>query len=319
MESISEKIRRLYEQFNGVEDGYPGTRYKSWEHCHKEFKAKKELYENATDESQKQSIKYYLSVHLFVYLASWGMYRGSSFLLQRDYHAHDKVVEEILNEKYDTLWDFNPCDSKNDIDKICNLIFEIYNFIEKAYHLENDESSNRNDQKDDVATDTLVTKILLGTFGCVPAFDRYVKKAIGKLKKTNIGKKVIGRGENGYGITQTISKNTFKGMVEFVKDNSSEFVVKDNNGEDNKDYPPMKCLDMYLWEIGMELEIMAVLENDKNNKKGNPEVSNEKKKELLKKAQSIKIVDSTLNPNDKDAYSKAANEIRESCGFTNNA
>ena len=36
----------------------------------------------------------YLSLQLAFYLASWGMYRGSSFLIQKDYRVHIPVVRE---------------------------------------------------------------------------------------------------------------------------------------------------------------------------------------------------------------------------------
>lgn len=46
----------------------------------------------------------YLSLQLAFYLASWGMYRGSSFLLQKDYKIYIPVVEEVLKSKYDILF-----------------------------------------------------------------------------------------------------------------------------------------------------------------------------------------------------------------------
>lgn len=45
----------------------------------------------------------YLSLQLAFYLASWGMYHGSSFLLQRDYQVHTPIVQEILKKEYDCL------------------------------------------------------------------------------------------------------------------------------------------------------------------------------------------------------------------------
>lgn len=44
-----------------------------------------------------------MSLQLAFYLASWGMYRGSSFLLQKDYRVHIPVVKELLQKKYDVL------------------------------------------------------------------------------------------------------------------------------------------------------------------------------------------------------------------------
>lgn len=38
----------------------------------------------------------YLSLQLAYYLASWGMLRGSSFLLWKDYKIHIPMVKEML-------------------------------------------------------------------------------------------------------------------------------------------------------------------------------------------------------------------------------
>ena len=72
---------------NMVQDS--NHRFKSWEYCYTAF-------------GNLDSVDY-LSLHLAFYLASWGMYRGSSFLLQKDYRIHIPVVKELLSEKYDAL------------------------------------------------------------------------------------------------------------------------------------------------------------------------------------------------------------------------
>jgi hypothetical protein len=69
-------------------------RYRSWEHCYSHFyKARGNKTADIDD----------LSLQLAFYLASWGMYRGSSFLLQKDYKVHIPVVKESLKEKYNPL------------------------------------------------------------------------------------------------------------------------------------------------------------------------------------------------------------------------
>lgn len=60
----------------------PNHRFKSWEHCFMAFSD----FNNNVD---------YLTLWLAFYLASWGMYRGSSELLQRDYLIHEPIVEII--------------------------------------------------------------------------------------------------------------------------------------------------------------------------------------------------------------------------------
>lgn len=40
----------------------------------------------------------YLSLQLAFYLASWGMYRGSSFLLQKYYRVHIHVERDFMQQ-----------------------------------------------------------------------------------------------------------------------------------------------------------------------------------------------------------------------------
>ena len=93
MDTVDLIIKSSTEFYNDLKVDENG-RYRSWEHCYSHFiKAR-----------GSQEIDYdYLSLQLAFYLASWGMYRGSSFLLQKDYKVHIPVVKELLNEKYDVL------------------------------------------------------------------------------------------------------------------------------------------------------------------------------------------------------------------------
>lgn len=79
-------------------------RYRSWEYCYKIF--------NEAHKANNVDDKFidYLCLNLAFYLASWGMYRGSSFLLQRDYKVHKPIVEELLKEKYNCLWEIKTSD-----------------------------------------------------------------------------------------------------------------------------------------------------------------------------------------------------------------
>ena len=261
MENIQTKIDRGYSI--GKTSGGPGSRYKSWEWCHEAFKLERAKPNPDTD---------LLSLHLAFYLASWGMYRGSSFLLDRDYRAHIPAVTEVLKPKYKLLWNFDPCevgekDGKERINRANDLIFGsdgIYWEIKNSYsHYTN---STKGNTKDDIPSDTLVTKILLGTFACIPAFDRFLKRGISQYVKM-YGKKI---GE--LDLTQSIESSSkkkswtdsFKALAELVKKNPSEFKLK-SNGKANTLYPPMKCVDMYFWEIGYELDMADSL-NDSSKK-----------------------------------------------------
>lgn len=240
--NIRATINRFYSLIKGKPDGTPDTRYKSWEYCHRYFSENRGVPDEATRD--------YMALHLAFYLASWGMYRGSSYLLQRDYKTHTGAVEVILNladdcPDYGPLWNYSPKDDAT-INKAAALIFDeggAYWKVKNAY--ENYEGC------DDNASDTLVTKILMGTFGCIPAFDRFLKRGISIAFPHQDKKNIC----DGHSITQSIGngKETFIGLSKYVQTHSEDFKI------DDELYPPMKCLDMYLWELGYEYELYAVL------------------------------------------------------------
>ena len=66
----------------------PNHRYRSWEHCYGYFRRHASFRTEADHDIA--------SLHLAFYLASWGMYRGSSALLWKDYKIHRPAISKIL-------------------------------------------------------------------------------------------------------------------------------------------------------------------------------------------------------------------------------
>lgn len=97
-------------------------------------------------------------MQLWSYLASWGMLRGSSALLQHSSASLKPLIEYLDTISNSVIWksDVNRY-SKEEILKvtkqIIDILFAIFNVP---------------------PTITLVTKVMLGVFGCVPAIDKYV-------------------------------------------------------------------------------------------------------------------------------------------------
>jgi hypothetical protein len=183
-------------------------RYKSWEHCFEYFSQHEECI--STDIA---------SLHLSFYLASWGMYRGSSFLLQKDYKYHYKAVSKLL--EYKDLQKINFLEINNNSNEF-KRIFELSKELRSCY------------QKNNI-TDTLLTKILLGTLGCVPAYDRFFKAGL-KAK--------------GIEPYSRFSEKSFQEVLKFYQNNKDNFdAVKKTI-----DYPAMKLLDMYFFKIGVDSE-----------------------------------------------------------------
>lgn len=97
------------------------------------------------------------------------MYRGSSFLLQKDYRVHIPVVSEILSNKYDSLAGIECKDFRNESNQ--KLLKEINEFIANYY--DGIRCKVKGSALKNNLSETLITKILMGTLGCVPEYDRY--------------------------------------------------------------------------------------------------------------------------------------------------
>jgi len=192
-----------------IEDNH--HRYKSWEHCFQYF-----------SQDIEQINEDVACLHLSFYLASWGMYRGSSFLLQKDYLVHKDVVQEILKYKY--LQDIDLNNILN-TDKEFKDIFLLSAFIKKSFLYNH------------YVTDTLLTKILLGTLGCVPAYDRYFLKIL-KDKKISPW-------------TKFSEKNFFE-LIKLYRSEKDTFlkIQLDIQEKTNIKYPVMKLIDMYFFTLG---------------------------------------------------------------------
>ena len=89
------------------------------------------------------------------------------------------------------------------------------------------------------STDTLVTKVLLGTLGCMPACDRYF---------------LCGFKRAGFSYSY-LNAPFIERLLLFCRTNLSELrgVQERIESSNGMHYPLMKLVDMYFWQIGYEL------------------------------------------------------------------
>ena len=217
---ILESSVKFYDTLKKDENG----RYRSWEHCYSNFI-------NARD--NKNAELDYLSLQLAFYLASWGMYRGSSFLLQKDYKIHIPVVKELLKEEYDPLAGIDCVELKREENQ--RLLENINSFLDEYYSNIRDEVKNIKVRNQ--LSSTLITKILMGTLGCVPAYDRYFISGIKKQKVAS----------GNYNMKSIIQ------LVDFYEKNIVELEnIRKDMKVNGMAYPQMKILDMAFWQIGLD-------------------------------------------------------------------
>lgn len=223
MEAIDELIsaaQTFYDDARANESG----RSRSWEHCYRAFR------DARTDPSPDYD---YLSLHLAFYLASWGMYRGSSFLLQKDYKVLSPIVEEILKPEYDCLFGLACADLRES--EVQDSLEKLHKYIAKHFRPIRNEVAGRAVASS--VSPVLITKILMGTLGCVPAYDRFFQDGVATYKVT----------------TREYSLDSVLRLVDFYEEHNDR-LEDARRGMQCEDltYPQMKLLDMGFWQVGFE-------------------------------------------------------------------
>lgn len=223
MEAIDELIsaaQTFYDDARANENG----RSRSWEHCYRVFR------DARTDPSPDCD---YLSLHLAFYLASWGMYRGSSFLLQKDYKVLSPIVEEVLKPEYDCLFGLACADLRES--EVQDSLEKLHKYIAKHFGPIRDEVAGRKVASN--VSPVLVTKILMGTLGCVPAYDRFFQDGVATYKVT----------------TREYSLDSVIRLVDFYEAHNDRLEeARRGMRTDDLIYPQMKLLDMGFWQIGYD-------------------------------------------------------------------
>jgi hypothetical protein len=114
-------------------------------------------------------------------------------------------------------------------EEIIDMLLDLINWIKSWY----EKNTTLRGSKVNV-TDTLATKILLGTLGCTPAYDRFF---------------IAGLRECGLSFSG-LNKMNFKKMMFFCSDNHKEFEdAQAHVSRDGLRYPIVKIIDMYFWHL----------------------------------------------------------------------
>lgn len=205
MESIvknfEENIESIFEGFNENSRGY------AWYDLNEAF-ANESFF---TDQKAKD---------LFIYLANWGMVARGSFLMKHTWCILKSVIEILQKSEYKELR--NP--EIETIEKNIDLIIQLRDEIGKSLKTYHDNKT---------VSYTLISKILLGTLGCIVAYDRNVKQT---LSESEIA-------------FPYFNKKSISALCEYYIQNKTDFenLRKKVENLTNKECPPFKLLDLVLW------------------------------------------------------------------------
>jgi len=198
-----------------LNDRSPFTRYSSFDYCFNYFSS---FYEHDNIETIANPTNIQLScLQLGFYLASWGMLRGSTLLLQKSAKHYEPLIY-VIAKMPEVCWKID-LDTYSDENAI-PLLLEIYRHISDSLR-----------EGDKLPSPTLVTKIMLGVFGNVPALDDNFCK--------------------GFGFSKHFSKSLLRKVSDYYQTNREEF---DRHGiktidfgtgmETNRYYTKAKLIDM---------------------------------------------------------------------------
>jgi hypothetical protein len=196
--------------------GNPHHRYGSWEHCYGFFQR--------TTRARLNRQRDQAALQLGFYLASWGMYRNS-FLLNYTYTVHLDVVDCLASQAFAALWEAD-VGSEPEHDELAETILSAITAIREAYCSYG------------APTDALVTKVLLGTLGCLPACDRFF---------------IDGFRRSGFQYAY-LNNRFIDRVLQFCTDHVNDLREEQARIADTSmvTYPFMKLVAMCFWQIGYE-------------------------------------------------------------------
>ncbi|WKZ58833.1 MAG: hypothetical protein QY309_13250 [Cyclobacteriaceae bacterium] len=201
----------------------PVDRYTSFDYCYNFFKT------TSSSEIQKNLERSCLT--LGFYLASWGMLRGSSFLLGKSARYYAGVIEYIASLPKD-IWLIDVDNYSSNADQI----LDIYENV-KSHVIENSNADL-----------TLTTKILLGVFGFIPAYDQYFANSFREIFQGSCG-------------FRKVNRKSLKCIELFYNENKDTIDNEANNIEtidfltgvkSGIKYPKAKIIDMYGFNKGLK-------------------------------------------------------------------
>lgn len=212
MMNIEQNLKQFAEGLGKNRGRHAVERYASFDYCFNYFQSFRERgkIQELSDPGKIQQS----SLQLGFYLASWGMLRGSSFLLEKSVSFYQPLIRSIATfDKRIWTIDADAYDDEN-----IAVLLACRNMIVESLGRDNRPS------------DTLVTKIMLGVFGNVPAFDDFFRKGFA---------------------THSFSKNSLRLISEFYKENKRlidnakiytfDFVTARRT---KRRYPKAKIIDM---------------------------------------------------------------------------
>ncbi len=188
-EALKFNIKKFLECTKEIKNFNELNRAWAWYDCQNAFNNNHKLTPAEIDYREKE---------LFIYLANWGMVARGSFIMKHTWRILKEVVTEISRKEYNGLRKISI--NKNDIEthvKLINTLYERIAVILYQYHEDYTPNDNEDKKKEKAflkVSSALITKILLGTTGCIVAYDSNVCNVLSLFSNVDNNPEISGAG-----------------------------------------------------------------------------------------------------------------------------
>jgi len=243
---VEEKVKRWDESVLDIflETRQKDLRYASFDYCYNYFYK----FDKIEDYEKSCAI-------LWSYLSSWGMMRGSAPILKQSYYFLKPIIDYIAHcgAKHKDYWEIDFPYNDEKITKLSQIYNDLKDSINFSILENNTNGVEANKRK---PSNTLITKTMLGVFGVIPAFDRYVSDYFKYLpakkdEKARINNKGVNE-DTCKRINQIKSIRNFPDLDLLLQDEKYNTLTFDENDVKRK-YTKAKIIDMYCFVVGQML------------------------------------------------------------------
>lgn len=206
-----------------ISERHPNNRYASFDYCYSYFHPRNKHLRGDLERG---------ALELGFFLASWGMLRGSSFLLSKSYRHFLPLIEYIYTCP-DSVWNLD-CDTYSE--EGYESLIHLYNKIKELLIPQKQRDL------------TIVTKVMLGVFANTPAFDQFFVTTFTSMYR--------GRSSfNSFDLKslRCISDFYLNNQHEIQATQESSFILKHHAEIVDLRYSKAKIIDMYGFTKGLLL------------------------------------------------------------------
>lgn len=233
MQKTSFNFGNLIQAYQAMDHGETYPRSRAWEFLWDHINSVERWSTLATTRHRDLT-----ALHLGFYLANWGMFRGSSQLMQVNLVFFRDMVEFLFGELPTSFWNL----------ELCHFDFEDEDFSDTQKLFDETMASIEEFFREnlEMCTPTLLSKILLGVWGQCPALDTYFMRGLSRFLAHHTDERVKPRGH--------LRANTLAGLHRAAS--RGRWLVDPKarlkTAEGGHDYPPGKLIDMAFWRLGYE-------------------------------------------------------------------